>query len=238
MRAPRPLPEALDPDVAERFWHHVQKTDGCWLWTGGKQSAGYGVFHPGAKRSCSAHRFSFVLANGEPPADKPLVLHRCDNPPCVRPRDLYAGTFSDNTNDALSRGRLVPVRGEDNALAVLTDAIVLEMVAMHGRGYGYDRIAKHFGVSKGTAQVVMTGRRWSHVSGITPGTNHDDRRRGARTSVEQLGPLPTSYGKIDRDVHPQLFSMREAGFTERVMARWFGISRDHVHDILRAKRSR
>ena len=33
--------------LAERFWAKVQKTGGCWLWTGGLSGAGYGLMVDG-----------------------------------------------------------------------------------------------------------------------------------------------------------------------------------------------
>jgi hypothetical protein len=88
-----------------RFWKFVDKGDGedaCWEWTGFRDSEGYGTFKaPGIKR---ASHFAFILANGSVPEDR-YVLHRCDNPPCVRPDHLFAGTAKDNYEDARSKGR-------------------------------------------------------------------------------------------------------------------------------------
>jgi hypothetical protein len=35
-----------------------------------------------------------------------FACHHCDNPPCIRPIHLFAGTASDNVRDALHKGRL------------------------------------------------------------------------------------------------------------------------------------
>lgn len=52
-----------------------------------------------------AHRFSWVEANGTDVPDGLFVCHHCDNPPCVRPDHLYAGTRVDNAKDSIRRGR-------------------------------------------------------------------------------------------------------------------------------------
>lgn len=37
--------------------------------------------------------------------DDVLVLHRCDNPPCINEDHLFLGNQSDNVNDSVNKGR-------------------------------------------------------------------------------------------------------------------------------------
>ena len=70
--------------VWDRFWEKVDKTGDCWLWTGAKNSSGYGCF--GVKgKLVQPHRF---IMNAT--ADT-CVLHHCDVPLCVNPDHLYFG---------------------------------------------------------------------------------------------------------------------------------------------------
>lgn len=97
--------------MAERdFWSFVDRSDpkGCWPWTGPINTTGYGCF--GRKL---AHRVSLDMALGGTLGSL-WALHRCDNPPCVNPRHLYAGTSRDNVHDMIARGRayVPPVRTE------------------------------------------------------------------------------------------------------------------------------
>lgn len=89
--------------VEERFWEKVRKTDGCWEWTGGR-TLGYGAFtidrQVGTKR---AHILSYEWNVG--PTEGRWVLHRCDNPPCVRPDHLFLGDVRDNNQDMINKGR-------------------------------------------------------------------------------------------------------------------------------------
>jgi hypothetical protein len=89
--------------VAERFWELVQKSEGCWVWQGNIDDDGYGRF--GSKGTVKqAHRVSWEIINGPIPEDV-CVLHKCDNPPCVRPDHLFLGDRGDNAKDMASKGR-------------------------------------------------------------------------------------------------------------------------------------
>lgn len=91
--------------IEDRFWRKVDKTGDCWVWTGSVTPRGYGTFfliHPHVRTG--AHQYSAMLHFGM--FDRRLkVLHRCDNPPCVRPDHLFLGTMADNSKDMVSKGR-------------------------------------------------------------------------------------------------------------------------------------
>jgi hypothetical protein len=96
------------PTLAERFWAKVQKTDGCWLWTGCRNRLGYGKIKVRSYVTEPAHRVALKLSGVEVPDDMD-ACHHCDNPRCVRPDHLFVGTRKDNMQDAVRKGRMVSV---------------------------------------------------------------------------------------------------------------------------------
>ncbi len=93
-----------DATRAARFASKTQRgaPGGCWLWLGTKTAAGYGQLRVRGVR-VYAHRYAYEAAHGPIPSGL-VVMHSCDNPSCVNPAHLSAGTYSQNTRDAVDRG--------------------------------------------------------------------------------------------------------------------------------------
>jgi DNA-binding Xre family transcriptional regulator len=92
------------PELDEhRFWSKVDTTGECWLWMGSRRPLGYGAVKVGG-RVLHAHRVAYELTHGSIPEGF-VVMHRCDNPPCVNPAHLHLGTRSENTRDMHAKGR-------------------------------------------------------------------------------------------------------------------------------------
>ena len=97
---------------ADRFWSHVAKGEKCWLWTGSKNTDGYGnAWVDGVCQK--AHRVAYRLANG-PIRAGGYVLHSCDTPSCVNPAHLWVGTQADNNRDCAAKGRQRGPRGDNH----------------------------------------------------------------------------------------------------------------------------
>lgn len=77
--------------------------DGCWIWMGAVDTAGYGQYSYDG-RQWGAHRLMYFLLNGAIPP-KHLICHTCDNTKCLNPDHLFAGTAKHNVRDCINKGR-------------------------------------------------------------------------------------------------------------------------------------
>lgn len=149
----------------ERFWRFVEAGPKyqCWLWQGAKNSRGYGQLKlsDNPARYGLAHRLSYEIRNG-PITSKDVIRHHCDVPLCVNPNHLAKGTQADNIADKMARGRYRSGchQGTHNGRAVMTPDDVHKI---RQSGESYAKLAKEFGVSKGTIAAIVTRRNWSHV---------------------------------------------------------------------------
>jgi len=144
--------------IAVRFWSKVHKQPGgCWLWVGATNSDGYGKLWNGHKTT-DAHRVSWEISNGPVPAGM-CVLHKCDNPPCIRPSHLFLGSNQENSLDMKRKGR--SASGARNSHCILTpdDVRFIRTSPLKATP-----LRKMFGVSDGAIRSIREGRSWKHLN--------------------------------------------------------------------------
>ena len=183
MPAPKPL--------HERFWSKVDKTDRCWNWTGYRTPKGYGQIaldNYGPIRTAS--RVSWEMHN-EPILEGMNVLHRCDNPACVRPDHLFLGTKAENNFDMRAKGRHChgddhwtrkqpervlrgdnhPSRGDKrdkvprgSQKSHLTEDDVVAIRAAYASGTQQSQLCRLYGLKPPAMWAIVHRHSWKHVT--------------------------------------------------------------------------
>lgn len=149
-------------DVVERFLTRVNKSDGCWLWTGGVDSDGYGLFQGETSGVVyrRAHRFSWAYYNKSAIPEEMSVCHSCDTPACVNPAHLSLGTNAENQNQKWDRNRGNVMFGENHYRARITAADV-EAIRMSTEPQQV--LAKRYGLTQPTISDIRRRKSWRHL---------------------------------------------------------------------------
>lgn len=162
--------------ITPKFRRTDKKTaDECWPWKFGKNPDIYGLMRIG-KNKMVAHRVSFIIHNGAVP-DSLLVLHKCDNPPCVNPNHLFAGTHQENMDDMVKKGRSAKglkngqhtkpektVVGSAHGKSKLTESDVREIRSLYAAGgIKQSELASRFGITPQNISDIVIFATWKHV---------------------------------------------------------------------------
>ena len=160
----RPTPKQL----IER-WSIPVTESGCWLWLGVLNNrGGYGkIRYKG--RVFSAHRFSWMAANGTEIPSGLCVMHKCDTPSCVNPDHLKLGTQTENMADRDRKGRgwwsTQHGRNARDAVRLRTSREVI--IAVRRDSGTLKEIAGRYGLSTGCVYNIRANKIKSY-EGINP----------------------------------------------------------------------
>ena len=147
--------------LAERFWRHVVRSDGCWEWQGALYPNGYGHVNNGG-RDILAHRLAYELAVG-PIEPNQKICHSCDNRRCVRPDHLFQATQSENLADMVRKRRGQTAHGVARRRQ-LTAEDVREIRRQHAAGETtYAVLAERYGLSRIAVQHIALRHTWRWV---------------------------------------------------------------------------
>lgn len=162
--------------LLNRFWNKVNKlgpiADGmktrCWIWTASTYGRGYGQFRGFVEygSSPSAHKIIYELINGDTKNGK-IIMHSCDNPSCVRPDHLVAGTYKQNMQDMDNKNRRVVREADDNTNSILTSRIVRRILKLYRTGkYTHKQLSRKYHVTETSIWQIFNGISWKSVTGI------------------------------------------------------------------------
>lgn len=190
---------------------------GCWEWTGPLRS-GYGHLRIG-KSTPGAHRYFFErLCRPLEPGE--WVLHHCDNPKCVNPAHLYAGTYRENIRDRKERYKPTGILRRDGRKLSEQDVRAIRQSDAPNRA-----LAKTYGVGDETIRKVRLGESYKHVEGeireyeprkFASGVHHHSNR----LQIEQV-----------RDIKRRL----SQGASASELAREFAVDHSSIRCIKRGR---
>lgn len=160
----------MDEKTIARFWSRVDRSGPtlreelgqCWICTSAKDKDGYARIYSNMKHNnVCAHRLAWEIIRGAIPENM-LVLHKCDNPACVRPEHLFLGSQAENMNDKTTKVR--QARGERHGMSVIGPDDVREIRRLEGTGLTQSEIASRFGLQQTQVWRILRGKSWRHVS--------------------------------------------------------------------------
>lgn len=147
--------------LQERLDLHTDYSGDCWIWTGSRDSDGYGRIKINGKMRRASH-ISYEVSTGLKVPDGKQLCHTCDNPPCIRPTHLFPGTVKDNADDRDKKGRHKAASGEQHYATKLTVEIVADIRLRIANGpYGTKAaIAREYGIGAACITKIVQGTNW------------------------------------------------------------------------------
>jgi hypothetical protein len=152
----------------------------CLLYKAAIKFGKYGKVHMHSERITATH-IAWFIATGEKVPTGMLVMHKCDNPPCVEISHLELGTTEKNVQDRVEKGRTAAGanhgthtkpesvrRGKTHGMAVMT----VEEVVLIRRTYDanpgevgiVEWLTKHLGRKSSAVWFIATRKTWKHIA--------------------------------------------------------------------------
>lgn len=185
-----------DPDVS-----FVKQPNGCWLWTRGKTTAGYGSFRLEGV-DVYAHRY-FYEKFVEPIPAGYVLDHLCRNRACVNPQHL---------EPVLQR-----VNARRGAKTRILAQQVVEIRNRYANSETAEAIASDFGISSTHVVSLCRGKRASDLGGPI--------QSGKRNIA------PKKNVKVQRSDFAEIKALRKSGATLPEICRKYGISMGYACQI-------
>lgn len=168
--------QAHRTDIDRDLWPKVVRTDTCWLWTGAKNTNGYGLIGLDGSQEF-VHRLAWGLATGDPVSDETIIGHVCDVRLCLRNDDqgiyildgieyerhghLWLGTRDANQRDMAQKGRAA--RGQRHYATRLTDDDIREIRRRVASGERQNAVAAAFDISPPQLNTIVHRTSWKHI---------------------------------------------------------------------------
>lgn len=141
----------------------------CWPWQDkARDKNGYGLmsWREGDQTfTTRAHRLGWDLAHpNDVLTDNEIVCHTCDNPPCQNPAHWFKGSYQDNNDDMMKKGRHRVRFGINHWNSKINEDIVREIRSRYAEGgISQQKLADELSLSRSVVRHVLEGRSWKQV---------------------------------------------------------------------------
>lgn len=170
-----------DFDIETYLLQNSQLTaSGCRVWLRSCDECGYGRLKYNGQQV--THRIAFAVWHDLPEDQwdvllSAVVMHSCDNPPCIAKDHLVRGTYKANNDDARKKGRVTyrGVKGEKNTTAKLVDADIPVIRKLRRNGRTLHELAAMYGVSHTAISLLCRGKTWCHIRDSNPCSPAENR---------------------------------------------------------------
>lgn len=186
----------------------INSETGCWVWNWSVERKGYATIVVDGKHR-KAHRVAYELGNGLIPEGH-ILRHLCNNPSCINPAHLVAGTQVENSRDMVSAGN------QRHQKLMLEDAVEIRLQFAAG-GISMAEIARQWGVSTGAIQQAIANKTF-YDANYTPPPKGRSRKNAE--------PIGESVAKEIRRL------VRDEGVKRKQLAKEFNLSRGAVDSIV------
>ena len=148
--------------LGERLEFYSRPSEsGCCEWVASTDGKfGYGKLSWNGRMQY-AHRLAWEVANGRPIPCGSVVMHSCDNPPCVNPEHLSLGTQAENVADCSAKSRRQRTHGQLHVQARFTDDQADEIRRRSAAGTTNAELAREHDVSETTIWRIVNNRSYN-----------------------------------------------------------------------------
>lgn len=221
-RAPAPI--EITEAATAYFRQRVRRDDdGCWRWTGGLNSKGYGNMNPAGSKTMAAHRYSHALHTGDPAGF--VVRHTCHECRCVNPDHLALGTVAENNADTLRSGRW----STRPAHQKLSDDQVRDLKHARAQGVPAYHVARSFGIGVNAVLAIDEGKHFAHIEG-QPAADGRTYRAAKYRPISRRS-RPGKPRKLTRADVLELRRLRSEGATWVELEKRYGVAADYAAEI-------
>lgn len=142
--------------------------NGCWICVShSKNTHGYPTIYINNK-STGIHRYMYKKFKGEIPEGL-CACHKCDNPACINPEHLFIGTYKDNAQDKISKGRdffpdntgLHYNKGNKNGRVKLREE---QVIKIRNSNLKQRELAEIYKVSQVLISHIQINKIWKHIT--------------------------------------------------------------------------